>query len=890
VNQPPSETIRVLLVENDPADAELILAELDRGGVDARVDTVDTFDGVQSSLDATAYDVILADYQLEGWRGPEVLPELRRRGLDIPVILVTGTMGEEFADVCLREGATDFVVKSRLARLPRALERAVRLKRATEEGRAALERVRMLSVAIDQSPGAVFITDTMGTIEYVNQRFEEVTGYSPEEALGKTPRLFRSGKTPPEVYEKLWQTVLDGRVWRGELLNRRKSGDLYWSLASISPVRAADGVVSRFVAVHEDVSERRWTENVIREREERLRQITENIHEVFWVVAADYSETLYISPAYETVWGRSCRSLYEDPSSFMEAVHADDRRLVMGNVARVREGEDPGAIEFRVIRPDGDERWVHSHAAPVLDENGAVYRISGVALDITEHRRAEARLRGSEERFRTLIDASFDLIVVTAQGEVREVNAGWRRVLGYEEADMLGRPAYDFVAETSRDEVRRRIEGEIDGTYDLTMMHKDGREVVMEATAKAHQIDGRPGRITALRDVTDKRALESQLRQAQKLEAVGRLAGGVAHDFNNVLTVILSEVQLLQLTGPSDEHPLAESLQEIELSAKRAAGLTRQLLTFSRRDVIRPEVVDPAHALEGLESMLRRLIGEDVDLELVRHRTEGRVRIDQGHLEQVIVNLAVNARDAMPEGGQLRVEVGRVDLDEAYADAHANVSPGPYVMIAVSDTGHGMTAEVLEKLFEPFFTTKPIGQGTGLGLATSYGIVKESGGHFGVYSEVAVGTTMKVYLPCVDVTVPDVADEAVARSAEEGVEGTVLVVEDDAAVLRGAVRALDRLGCVVMAASSAKEALELIESGGHRPDLLFTDVVMPGLTGPELAKRVKELLPDIKVLFTTGYTSDMAFRHRLLDADAEVLTKPYTLDELSKKVRIVLGG
>jgi CheY-like chemotaxis protein len=268
----------------------------------------------------------------------------------------------------------------------------------------------------------------------------------------------------------------------------------------------------------------------------------------------------------------------------------------------------------------------------------------------------------------------------------------------------------------------------------------------------------------------------------------------------------------------------------------------------------------------------------------------GRVRIDQGHLEQVIVNLAVNARDAMPEGGQLRVEVGSVDLDEAYADGHANVSPGPYVMIAVSDTGHGMTAEVLEKLFEPFFTTKPIGKGTGLGLATSYGIVKESGGHFGVYSEVAVGTTMKVYLPCVDETVPDVADVAAERSAEEGVEGTVLVVEDDAAVLRGAVRVLDRLGCVVVAASSAQEALELIESGGHRPDLLFTDVVMPGLAGPDLAKRVLELLPDIKVLFTTGYTSDMAFRHRLLDADAEVLTKPYTLDELSMKVRRVLGG
>ncbi|HUP53715.1 MAG TPA: PAS domain S-box protein [Longimicrobiales bacterium] len=884
------EAIRVLLVEDDPPDAELVLAALAREGVEVRVDTVDRLEDVRARLDATSYDVILADYQLGGWRGTEVLPELRRRGLDVPVILVTGTMGEEFADECLREGATDFVLKHRLARLPPAVKRAVELKRAKDERAAALDRVRVLSTAIDQGPSAVFITDTMGRIEYVNRRFAEITGYSAEEALGKNPRMLRSGKTPPETYEQLWQTVLEGGVWRGEILNRRKSGELYWSLVSISPVRGSDGVVSRFVAVHEDVSERRWAENAIHEREERLRQITENIREVFWVVAADYGEMLYISPAYEQVWGRSCRSLYEDPSSFMNAIHPDDRASVIANVTRLRAGEDAGGVEFRVIQPSGEGRWVHAHAAPVLDEQGAVYRISGVALDITERKRAEARLRESEERFRKLIDASFDVIDVVVDGVIRDVNPGFQRTLGYRPEEAIGRPVLDFVAEESRDEVRRRIEGKLDGTYEVLVLHKDGRRILMEATAKTHDVEGRPGRITALRDVTEKRALEGQLLQAQKLEAVGRLAGGVAHDFNNVLTVILSEIQLLQLPGPPDEVSLAEGLQGIELAAKRAAGLTRQLLTFSRRDVVEPIVLDPAEAVEGLKGMLGRMIGEDVELELVRRDGVGSVRIDRGHLEQVIVNLAVNARDAMPEGGELRIEVGNVELDDANVESHPAAEPGWYVMIAVSDTGQGMSPKVREKLFEPFFTTKPVGEGTGLGLATSYRIVKEGGGHFGVYSEVGVGTTMKVYLPLVDeAPVDDRPLEGVPKD-ERAVVGTVLVVEDDEGVRRSAVKALERLGCVVVAASSALEALELIESGDHRPDLVFTDVVMPGLRGPDLAARLKELRPDIKVLFTTGYTSDMAFRHQLLEGDAELLTKPYTLDDLAKMVRSVLAG
>ena len=751
----------VLIVEDDAADLALITAELERAGVGGRVDATAELAEVRRLLDTIAYDVVLADYDLRGWRGLDVLRELRDRRLDVPVILVTGSLGEEFADECMREGATDFVLKRHLTRLPAAVRRALEEKRQRDGHARVGEHARKLSIAVDQGPAAVFITDTMGRIEYVNRRFTEITGYAADEVLGQNPRMLQSGRTPLQAYEELWGTIVQGGVWRSEILNRRKNGELYWCEVSISPMTGPDGVVTHFVAVHEDISVRR---------------------------------------------------------------------------------------------------------------------------------RAEEQRQASDERYRALTEASFDVIALSVDGVLREVNAGWEQVLGHPAAEVIGRRPVDFAHEESREEVLRRVEGGIDGDYELTLVHKDGRPIRMEATAKSHDVGGRRGRLTALRDVTEKRALEERFRQSQKLEAVGRLAGGVAHDFNNILTVILNEVQLLGLSQPADPAAVTEALTEIETAAKRAAALTRQLLTFSRRDVVQPAVLQPQEVLEGLRSMLRRVIGEDVQLDLRVGEDVGTVVIDRGHLEQVIVNLAVNARDAMPAGGYLRIELDNAELDEAYAETHGDATPGRYVVIAVSDAGVGMSAEVRRNLFEPFFTTKPAGKGTGLGLATSYGIVKECGGHFGVYSEVGLGTTMKVYLPRSDQPAVDAAAEATEAASRAPVARTVLVVEDDDAVRRSAVRALERIGCTVLSASAAAEALELVVVGGCRPDLLFTDVIMPGLSGPELAQQVRQCAPDTKILFTTGYTSDMAFRRELLDEHAEVLTKPYTLADLSRKVRHLLSA
>jgi PAS domain S-box-containing protein len=884
-------SVRVLIVDDDPADRELLAAELARTEFRCELDFAETLSEVRSKLDSARYDFVLADYRLKGWRGTDVIAELKRRGLNLPVVLVTGSMGEEFADECLRAGASDFVLKHRLGRLPSAVRRALEEKRTRDEHAEALERNRRLSVAVDQSPAAVFITDPEGRIQYVNRRFTQITGYTEQEVVGRDPRLLQSGKTPLETYQNLWSTIKSGRAWRNEILNRRKNGEIYWSEVSVSPVRDAAGHVTHFVAVHEDVSERRWAEEAIREREERFRQIADNINEVFFVVAADFHEALYISPAYEEVWGRTCRSVYEDPSSFMQAVHPEDRPRLIANITTSRAGEDAGNVDFRVVHADGGVRWVRGHAAPVRDAAGNVYRIAGVALDITDRKMAEERLRESEDRFRKLADASFDVIVQSVDGLYTEASPGLERVLGYTPSEVVGRSPLDFVALDSQDEVRRRVTENVEGRYELVALHKDGRRLLMEAAGEAIEIGGRPARIAARRDITEQRSLEEQLRQAQKLEAVGRLAGGVAHDFNNLLTVILTEIQLLRLGPDFDvQSAHAASLVEIEQAARRAAGLTRQLLTFSRRDVAEPRNLDPAQVVDGLRKMLGRIIGEDVALDVVVGQDAGNVHIDRGHLEQVVVNLVVNARDAMPDGGQLRIEIQNASLDEEYAQLHSKVMPGEFVLIAVSDTGTGMSREIQDRIFEPFFTTKEAGKGTGLGLATSYGIVVESGGHFAVYSEAGLGTTMKVYLPRVaGEDEAKVIEEQVLRS-EGPLEARVLVVEDDEAVRRTAVRTLEALGCSVLEARGGDMALEILERSPDSIDLLFTDVIMPGVGGPELVAKAKLVAPRVKVLFTTGYTADMAFRLKLLREQTNVLSKPYTAVELANKVRSALAG
>jgi len=547
-------------------------------------------------------------------------------------------------------------------------------------------------------------------------------------------------------------------------------------------------------------------------------------------------------------------------------------------------------LEITAIHRDGREFPVE--LAISVSESADTFNFSAFIRDITQRKGAEEALRASEERYRFLFENNPQPMWVFDNESLAflAVNQAACRHYGYSGEEFLRMTIQDIHPPEDVPSLLQRLGSEPEEHQESGVWRhrkKDGTVFEVEITSHPLLFGGHNAQLILALDVTERRHLEAQLRQSQKLEAVGTLAGGVAHDFNNLLTTILgySELVLQQLDADS---PLREEVGEIQRAGERAAGLTHQLLAFSRKQVLAPVVLDLNTAVADMEKMLQRLIGEDVSLAAVLDPNLWCVRADPGQIEQVIVNLVVNARDAMPRGGKVTIETRNIDLDDSYVRAHAYVRPGEHVCLSVSDTGTGMDAETRSRIFEPFFTTKGPAKGTGLGLSTVYGIVKQSGGSIEVYTEPGRGTSFKVYLPRVFGSEERAAPQA-RRPAPSGSE-TVLLVEDEEAVRRLARLVLEKIGYTVLEAGSAEEALSLTADSAHRVDLVLTDSVMPGMSGPELAQRLRTERSNLKVLFMSGYTDDAIVRHGLLDAREAFLQKPFTPDLLARKVREVLDS
>ncbi|MEZ4444503.1 MAG: PAS domain S-box protein [Polyangiaceae bacterium] len=613
------------------------------------------------------------------------------------------------------------------------------------------------------------------------------------------------------------------------------------------------------------------------------------------VLAPRLQRLVFATPAMRGLSGYTVDELLELPPHPLERlIHEDDRQRLADDVAALLAGAEAlQRAEVRFLRKDGGVVWVESFAA-VVEADGEPAVLLAFA-DVTRRRETEQRLAAAQ-RLAQLGDWYWDVRTGDVQWseEVFKIFRLDPETFTPQIDSILALSPWPEDNQRDQELIQRAVESREPGSYEQRFLRPDGSIGYYASTFQG--IYDEAGELTAMQgtvqDITERKQaeeerarLEDQLRHAQKMESIGRLAGGIAHDFNNMLCAIMGQVALAK-REPALSESLQQSLAEIGEAAERAANLTRQLLAFSRKQVLAPRVLDLGELIADLDSMLRRLIGEDIELRTVPEPELGLVRVDPTLMEQIVLNLAVNARDAMIDGGELLIETANVELDESYCERHADVRPGSYVMLAVSDTGVGIPEDVRDKIFEPFFTTKQLGRGTGLGLATVYGIVRQNEGRIEVYSEPGRGTSFKIYFP----RVFEPADARPRRASLPDRVGTetVLVVEDDEMVRRLAERLLRRGGYTVIVAGSGAEALEVSAAHERAIDLLLTDVVMPGMNGRELARRLVAERPGLRVLFTSGYTDNVIAHHGVLDPGVHFLAKPYSLDALMSLVRQIL--
>jgi PAS domain S-box-containing protein len=598
-----------------------------------------------------------------------------------------------------------------------------------------------------------------------------------------------------------------------------------------------------------------------------------------------------------TGWNRAAERLFgftaaEAVGSNIDIIVPPDRRAEVRDIlGRISRGEAIEQYETLRLHKDGRQVDVSLSVSPIESASGEIVGASKTARDIGERKRAQHALNQEIEERRSIFETSQDLILVTdTAGNFVQVSPSSMQILGYEPAEMIGRSAVEFIhpddLDSTREEMRSARHGRQMRSFEARYIHKDGREVMLNwmgtwsEPVRRHFFIGR--------DLTEKRAAEAQYRQAQKMEAVGQLTGGIAHDFNNILTVITGTIGILA-DAVADRPELEAIAKMIDEAAERGGQLTKHLLAFARKQPLQPREIDVnALVLEAVK-LLRPTLGEQIQIESLLAEDAWTALVDPNQLTTAILNLALNARDAMAGGGSLAVETKNTHLDQAYADMHIEVTPGHYVMIAVSDTGSGIAARDMERVFDPFFTTKEVGKGTGLGLSMVYGLVKQSNGHIKIYSEEGHGTTVKLYLPRA-FGLDQGAVEMLATSPLEGGHEAILVVEDDALVRKYVITQIHSLGYTTLEASNAREALDLIDAD-TAIDLLFTDVIMPGsMNGRLLADEALRRRPSLKVLFTSGYTENAIVHHGRLDAGVRLLAKPYRKPELARMIRMALDN
>lgn len=913
-----SEAGRILVVDDDVASGRLQQRRLQRVG--HTVDVCDDIATARTVIQQDAIDLMLLDQQLAGGAsGLEFYRQLQRDNLVVPSILVTGWPDDALVIEALRAGFRDFVTKSPayIEYLPDAVARVlaqVRVERRLAESEE-LHRVTLSNVS-----DTVLLTDESGRFTYVCPNVEVNFGYSVEEvwALGGIDALL--GKSLFDEKALLRETELRNIECEVPI----RDGELSYFLVNVKRVSIQAGTTLYSIR---NITERRQLQV------QRDRIFSDSLSLLGMLGFDGYYKR--VNPSWEKVFGFTVDELLSAP--FMSFIHPEDVPAALAETEKLAAGGQTVSFELRARCKDGSYRWILWNATPFLDQQ--VFYATG--HDITERKEAEERLTERIRLAQLSADVGRALISTTTTTEmlqacaeivVKHLDAAFARVWVLNESEQVLQLRASAGMYTHLDGDHSRIPV---GAFKIGLIAQERQPHLTNNVCNDPRVSNKEwarregmaafagyplmlgdrllgvlgmfsrtalsdATLDALKSIMDQLALgidrkrteaslretEGRYRQAQKMEAVGLLAGGIAHDFNNLLTIILGFAECLCDEAPA-EGESRDLAEEIYNAAQRAAALTHQLLAFSRRQVLAPVVLDLNELVDNTLRLLRRVIGEDIQLSVRLDDDLRRVHADPAQLEQILMNLAVNARDAMPSGGTLIIETQNTQLSEEYAAQREDVSPGDYVLLAVSDTGCGMDAATQARAFEPFFTTKEQGKGTGMGLSTVYGIVKQTGGHVALYSEPGHGTTFKVYLPCI----AEEKTKAGARMNDSLPMGdeTILLVEDEEGVRRLAQRILQKHGYNVLEADCGDAALK-IATGDTHIDLLLTDVVMPGMSGKQLVELLAEVRPEMPAMYMSGYTGEVVAHHGVLEKGAILLQKPFTQASLTQKVREVLNA
>jgi PAS domain S-box-containing protein len=740
--------------------------------------------------------------------------------------------------------------------------------------------------------------DENGHFIVVNKTWLDTLGYAKQEVIGKSFADFLHPEWRDHFKENFPRFKSIGEILGVEFEMVKKNGDLILVSFTGKISRDEKGNFQQTHCIFHDITERKRMEKTIRESENQISSIFRSapvgIGSVVNQVLNKVNDHLCKMTGYDQseLIGQSARILYPSDKDF----------AVVGRKKYAQIADHgTGIFETRWLKKDGTTIDVLLSSTPLNLQDKSKGE-TFTALDVTERKRVEKALKESEERFRTLME-NIEAVAVQGygpDGTTQYWNKASERLYGYTQQEAIGRNLIDLIIPSEMksavvEEMRKMSEsGQPIPSGELLLMRKDGSRVPIISHHAIVKVPGCKQELFCLDiDITERKQanaerelLQEQLNQAQKMESVGRLAGGVAHDFNNMLGVILGHTELA-LERAEENTDIYSDLKAIQTAAQRSADITKQLLAFARKQTISPIQLDLNDTVEGMLNMLRRLIGEDIDLVWQPAPRVWPVKMDPSQLDQILANLCINARDAIAGVGKLTIETGIKSFDEEYCKHHADFTPGDFVLLAVSDNGCGMDKDTLDNLFEPFFTTKDVGKGTGLGLATLYGIVKQNNGFINVYSEPGQGSIFKVYLP--RLIAEDDMDRAVPeKKAAEGGTETILLVEDEPSILRMTRMMLEKKGYTVLAAATPTEAIEKTKNHSGAIDLLMTDVVMPQMNGRDLSVKITDLYPDIRLLFMSGYTTNVIAHQGILDHGVAFIQKPFSMADMTQRVRQVL--